>query len=970
MSRGEWRSLAPIQRVLPEHPLVNPAQRFSSSLATWQSPAYLAPLGHRVSVNEPSGTADLARPVTVSRAVAMPVAQPLKTSKPPRVPLLSRIRDAVLQRSAEEAVSPEPPETTSFEPAPEVVSVEPAVPVSDGPALDPAPNATLGQPPSPALPQVQRVVENPRQVPVSPESAGRPPALGVQRAADPLPSAGPSGRPPVAIRNTLDGPVPGHARGPAEVQRVAETLPTPGARETRSDQLPLVRLRSVQPVQRTTDFTRAGPVELPMLRLPSVAAPVVARTAEPSHAEVGPDADSAHVQSVRPDPVQPVSTMDLGAAHVDTVGTVGAADSGALDVGAAEVGTAGTGAVGPVVAGDAVSAFTPGNGSNAEGAFSAGDAGGAMGVGASPADLPAVQRAPASQDVGILPLRPVPAPQFGDNSPSIGDVEPGGGRGISRADEPSLPLAGGTPPGGEASVAVPGAGGLDIGVPGTREASAGAVNVGDPGADRPAAGSGAAGAGDGGFVVPTLSRLADPAPAADPAPEPGPATPTLGALNVATPAGLNVQRHQEPAAPAPDLPVSVPVSSGPNSADTPAGPDIPDSADSTNSTNSTNSLGTVDSGGGPTLGVSDGGGITALAAPVSTGQDQETVPEGSNAQVQGALNAPVVSEHGIQAGLGVPAVQRAIEGRNATGESSAPLLGGQEPSTSDSAARAGSGSSPAPGGVSRTVDGHPPVVQRAGAASPRRLGLGSPLIPGSPPGLAPMSTPPMSVAEPVLEPAAISATAPLTGEAPLEAPPPPETVQRQEETAAPGEALPIAALPVARALDGPPAVGRAAFPAAVPVTVSRLIGDRAAQPVLATTREGAHQQGLASENVRPGTAPSVQELVPPPAQRAPAPPTVQTVVQGTVPVMAGPVEVTVQREDTGAAPAAVGAPPPADATESAALAAPPPSAAAAPAPGQSPDELVKKLFDPLLRLLKTELRLDRERRGALTDRWH
>jgi hypothetical protein len=40
-----------------------------------------------------------------------------------------------------------------------------------------------------------------------------------------------------------------------------------------------------------------------------------------------------------------------------------------------------------------------------------------------------------------------------------------------------------------------------------------------------------------------------------------------------------------------------------------------------------------------------------------------------------------------------------------------------------------------------------------------------------------------------------------------------------------------------------------------------------------------------------------------------------------------------------------------------------------PTPGE-PEELLKKLFDPLLRRLKTELRLDRERRGALTDRRH
>ena len=36
---------------------------------------------------------------------------------------------------------------------------------------------------------------------------------------------------------------------------------------------------------------------------------------------------------------------------------------------------------------------------------------------------------------------------------------------------------------------------------------------------------------------------------------------------------------------------------------------------------------------------------------------------------------------------------------------------------------------------------------------------------------------------------------------------------------------------------------------------------------------------------------------------------------------------------------------------------------------QEPEELLKTLFDPLLRKLRTELRLDRERRGEITDRW-
>jgi hypothetical protein len=47
-----------------------------------------------------------------------------------------------------------------------------------------------------------------------------------------------------------------------------------------------------------------------------------------------------------------------------------------------------------------------------------------------------------------------------------------------------------------------------------------------------------------------------------------------------------------------------------------------------------------------------------------------------------------------------------------------------------------------------------------------------------------------------------------------------------------------------------------------------------------------------------------------------------------------------------------------------------PSSTGTDAAAGQPDELVKKLFDPLLRRLKAELRLDRERRGSLTDLRH
>jgi hypothetical protein len=73
------------------------------------------------------------------------------------------------------------------------------------------------------------------------------------------------------------------------------------------------------------------------------------------------------------------------------------------------------------------------------------------------------------------------------------------------------------------------------------------------------------------------------------------------------------------------------------------------------------------------------------------------------------------------------------------------------------------------------------------------------------------------------------------------------------------------------------------------------------------------------------------------------------------------------------------APPPAETEDSASEPVPAPAPAAAPqssqppapAPAgpQEPEELLKTLFDPLLRRLRTELRLDRERRGVVSDRW-
>jgi hypothetical protein len=136
------------------------------------------------------------------------------------------------------------------------------------------------------------------------------------------------------------------------------------------------------------------------------------------------------------------------------------------------------------------------------------------------------------------------------------------------------------------------------------------------------------------------------------------------------------------------------------------------------------------------------------------------------------------------------------------------------------------------------------------------------------------------------------------------------------------------------------------FPAAIPPVVSRLIGDDT--PPASPT---------ADQPRRP-------DLLPVPVLRhveEPLP------LQRYEPAAGVQVTRTVQREETAPEPA----PPPAPETPGAAESTTTASTPVAPveAPPET-DELVKKLFDPLLRRLKTELRLDRERRGALTDRRH
>src|SRR5690242_10695708 len=109
VARAEWRNVPPIQGVLAEHPLVNPVQRFSSTLTSWQSPGYLEPLGHRIGPAEPAGViGDLAQPRPAETpAPAMPVVQ-RAARKPSGLPRLWGTSVQRVESAAADVPAPEP----------------------------------------------------------------------------------------------------------------------------------------------------------------------------------------------------------------------------------------------------------------------------------------------------------------------------------------------------------------------------------------------------------------------------------------------------------------------------------------------------------------------------------------------------------------------------------------------------------------------------------------------------------------------------------------------------------------------------------------------------------------------------------------------------------------------------------------------------------------------------------------------
>ena len=71
--RRDWTGLPPIQRLIGEHPLTAPSDRFSDDLATHHDPSVSSePMGHQVSADAPAGIVlALARPTTRNDGPAM-----------------------------------------------------------------------------------------------------------------------------------------------------------------------------------------------------------------------------------------------------------------------------------------------------------------------------------------------------------------------------------------------------------------------------------------------------------------------------------------------------------------------------------------------------------------------------------------------------------------------------------------------------------------------------------------------------------------------------------------------------------------------------------------------------------------------------------------------------------------------------------------------------------------------------------
>ncbi|MCX4473540.1 hypothetical protein OOK41_25085 [Micromonospora sp. NBC_01655] len=268
------------------------------------------------------------------------------------------------------------------------------------------------------------------------------------------------------------------------------------------------------------------------------------------------------------------------------------------------------------------------------------------------------------------------------------------------------------------------------------------------------------------------------------------------------------------------------------------------------------------------------------------------------------------------------------------------------------------------------TDGGPGVAGLVGGDG----GMADPTGDAGPAGVDPDGSPPPPLPLVVARLVGDRPTPLLTGAGPVAPLPDRPTVQRvtwqrDEATAAGGRAAttpdPERAVPVDLypnpAAPYPTPTPAAPYPATAPGT--------AASTDAASSTSAAAGGGLPPVQRWVGALPGTPSAGRPPGRdTAPPGPPLSAYAMGE---LSGPVVQRAEPVDDAAPPPPVDAPappaaaPPPDGGGAAAGQPAVPGAPRAAGGGAEPEELLKKLYDPLLRRLKTELRLDRERHGAL-----
>ncbi|NBE84937.1 hypothetical protein [Micromonospora rubida] len=774
--------------------------------------------------------------------------------------------------------------------------------------------------------------DHPEPLPLATPSAdSRPPAPSLQRQA-----AGPPGTTPVP-EHPLAVPAQGRAV-PVEPVTVSRLLTAPPPPEELL--LPAVD-RPVDPTPRAARPDAASP-ETPTLGSAAAAGPLTpGSTGTLTPGSAGPSAPDLPVQRLVGDGPRPPRRLGLGEPIVSPV----------LPPVPRPTGDA---------APPSVQRSTAGQGPEQVRRSAAGE--GQAGSPLPPAAAPPVQRSPAGGSGPVTEPGATGRPADASDAGNAGDAGDAGDTGgvapasdsttlvgsravtVSRLDTEAFPIGLGPSPVGPQAEAGTADGGENL-VGGPPPPVEGLPLAGTPRGDAPPArwAGGAADPGTGG-----------PAPV----------------QTFVPPAGETTAGGETP--PSGDTPPSGETTASgdtPPSGETTAGGDVPAGA-----------AGMAPLLGGPPASVPSGGASSA-GGPAAGAQAVE--PAGGPGAGSGGPDLPVVARlatsgtptgpraEGPSAGTGPVSLTEASAGTGPVPHTEASAGTGPVPHSGASAGTVDpydGGPSPVGGGAAgweAVTDGGPEVAGLVGGDGGAAAGPAGPE--GVDAGGSPSPPLPLVVARLVGDrpPALLTGAGPV---APLPDRPavqrvtwqrdePPADGGRAGTTADPERAVPVDLYP-------PPA---APDPSTAPGTVPGIAPGTAASTGAARSTSAEAGGGLPPVQRWVGAIPGTPSARRPQGRdTAPPGPPLSAYTMGE---LSGPVVQRAEPADDAAPPPLVDAPaPPAAAPppdSGGAAAGRPAAPGAAPGGGAEPEELLKKLYDPLLRRLKTELRLDRERHGAL-----